>query len=121
VSKPRGPRPPRGLQNAGRRLWAEVWGVYELDAVETGRLVRICQLEDARQALLDSVHGVQSLAELRRLSELIDKLLVQLGVSGGEVDQSGRSSRSGHAAAMANHRWRQQGLREAEQWSQTRA
>jgi hypothetical protein len=120
MRKPRGPRPPRGLQTAGKRLWSEVWGIYELDRVESGRLERVCQLADIRESLLGEVHGVQTSAELRRLSELIDKLLTQLGVGGGEIDQSGRSSRSGHAQAMANARWRQQGLRQAEQWSQTR-
>lgn len=45
------PRPPRGLKTAGRKLWAEVQGRYELEQHETVQLTEMCRTADRLEAL----------------------------------------------------------------------
>jgi hypothetical protein len=45
------PRPPVGLKTAGRKLWAEVQGAYELEQHETALLTEMCRTADRLEAL----------------------------------------------------------------------
>jgi hypothetical protein len=45
------PRPPRGLKAAGRRLWADIQGKYELEEHETALLTEMCRTADRLEAL----------------------------------------------------------------------
>jgi hypothetical protein len=45
------PRPPRGLKAAGRRLWRDVQGKYELEEHETALLTEMCRVADRLDAL----------------------------------------------------------------------
>jgi hypothetical protein len=45
------PRPPRGLKTAGRRLWRDVQGKYELEEHETALLTELCRVTDCLDAL----------------------------------------------------------------------
>jgi hypothetical protein len=107
--KPPVPRVPAHLGEDGKRLWREVWAIYELDRVETGRLTRICELTDVRRALM-SERTKAAAALMLRLTAEIDRLLLQLGV--GDEQQQTRS-RSDAARAMAAERWRRQQARES--------
>ena len=45
------PRPPKGLQAPGRRLYREITGRFELDAAESAILVQACRTADSLEAL----------------------------------------------------------------------
>jgi hypothetical protein len=110
LRKPRIPHPAKHLREDGRQLWREVWSKFELDAVESGRLLRVCELADTRRLLLNQVNDRQALAEGRRRSDLIDRLLVRLGVDDANEAQHDRTQA---AQAMARERWKRQQGRES--------
>ena len=45
------PRPPRGLKTAGKRLWIDVQGKYELEEHESALLLEMCRTSDRLDAL----------------------------------------------------------------------
>jgi hypothetical protein len=45
------PRPPRGLKTAGRRLWNDIQGKYELEEHEIALLTEMCRTSDRLEAL----------------------------------------------------------------------
>jgi hypothetical protein len=51
------PRPPRGLKTAGRRLWNDIQGKYELEEHETALLTEMCRTADRLEALNAVVHA----------------------------------------------------------------
>jgi hypothetical protein len=106
---------PRGLRTAGRRLWRAVEAEFELGRAEEDRLRRACELADLREELrVSSDVNVKAIAEVRRLSLDIDKLLLAIG-----IDQQDQASRSAVAASMARRRWQLQAQKEANIGRQT--
>lgn len=51
------PRPPRGLKTAGKRLWIDVQGKYELEEHESALLLEMCRTADRLEALNAIVAG----------------------------------------------------------------
>jgi len=84
------PRPPKGLEAAGRRLHREITGRFELDAAEMALLVQACRTADSLEALqvaLDAssvVDGVGRpsplLAELRQQRLVLARLVAALRI-----------------------------------------
>jgi hypothetical protein len=51
------PRPPRGLKTAGRRLWNDIQGKYELEEHESALLTEMCRTADRLEALAEIVRA----------------------------------------------------------------
>ncbi|MDQ1636321.1 MAG: hypothetical protein QOJ32_3130 [Frankiaceae bacterium] len=91
------PRPPRGSQAAGKRLWRAVLADYELDEHELALLrqaVRRADLCEALQAQVDDdgplIAGKPhpALVELRQQRIVLARLIVALRVPLGEQDEA---------------------------------
>lgn len=100
------PTPPKGTKAAGRRLWASVADVYELEEHELALLVQACRtvdLLDALQAEVDAA-GVTVLSpqgerthpavvELRQQRIALARLLAALRLPQGAEDDRQASAR----------------------------
>ena len=83
-------RAPRGLSSAGRKLWTDVTGDYELESHELLLLQNCCQTADvvaALQAQLDADGGPVLPVELRRqAASLLGRAPAGAGPFGASVD-----------------------------------
>ena len=109
------PKPPRGLQRAGKRVWAAVLDEFVLDARELLVLEQAARQADAVAALEAEVEGSglvtrgsagqprlsQSVVELRQSRLAVSKLLSDLALP--DEDDTTAASRRGRKAADA--RW----------------
>jgi hypothetical protein len=88
------PRPPKGLQAPGRRLYREITGRFELDAAESAILVQACRTADSLedlQGVLDAA-GVTDdrgrpspvLGELRQQRLVLARLVAALRIPDAE-------------------------------------
>lgn len=103
------PAPPKGLASAGRELWREVQGSYELERHEALLLREACRCADrldrlAAEAAAGSVtvtnhRGDQvahpAMVEARQQAITLSRLLASLRLPSGE--ESGRPQRRGAA------------------------
>ncbi len=96
------PKPPRGAQSAGRRLWRAVVVDYELAEHELTLLreaVRTADLCDSLQELVDKEGLIRfhrahpALVELRQQRILLARLLVALRVPIGDANSEGPPDR----------------------------
>jgi hypothetical protein len=115
----RKPVRPSDLRAAGKRLWADVTGEFDLGPDEAGALREACrtldELDDLRAALSGqpmTVAGSQGqpvanplLGEARRHRETLARLLERLSLPAGDEDQ-GATPAQRRAARAAAQRWR---------------
>jgi hypothetical protein len=88
------PRPPKGLQAPGRRLFREITGRFELDAAESAILLQACRTADSLEVLqgeLDAAGVVDDagrpspvLAELRQQRLVLARLVAALRIPDAE-------------------------------------
>ena len=111
------PRPPAGLQAAGRKLWRDITGSYELLPDENRMLIAACrtadELERLHEALTDApleVPGSKGqmrpnplFAEVRSHRLLYRQLLTAIGI--GEAGEHPASKRSHAGRQLARQRW----------------
>jgi hypothetical protein len=105
------PRPPTGLNDAGRRFWSAVLTEYELDEAHLERLRRICEdvsllarerASLAKQPLLVAGSKGQRIvnplaSEIRLLSLAVEKQIAALLVP---ADDPGKRGREGTASDL---------------------
>lgn len=115
---PRTPTAPAGLDAAGRALWREVAGAYDLDHHEIPILVEACRLAD-RAAELEAAIEADGLtvtgsagqprlnpavAEVRQTRVALTRCLGAIAFPGEDGIPQKAASRHGRKAAVA--RWR---------------
>lgn len=71
------PRPPRGLQTAGRNLWKATVGRLDLDAHEHLLLLQACRVADTLDALATAAVGQPLTVTNARGDEVAQPLLVE--------------------------------------------
>lgn len=105
------PRPPRGLNAPGRRLWRSILTDYDLEEHETALLVLACRtvdrLDDIAEALVGEPLTVSNfrgdpvahplLNEQRQQSLTLARLLASLRIPFGDNEAEGRPQRRGGA------------------------
>ena len=118
------PRMPAGLGAAGRRVWREITGTWDLDGREAQLLVEACRCLDAAAELDAAVarDGVTvsgasgqlrqhpALSEARQQRLAAAKLLGLLDLPASEDDQRPMTAASQQARTAAETRWARERL-----------
>lgn len=113
------PPPPFDLEDAGRAMWAEVLGQFDLGPDEVGALREACRTVDELAMLRQGLAGQPMtvpgstgqmvahplLAEVRRHREILAKLLERLNLPAGDED-AGSTPAQRRAQRAAQQRWR---------------
>lgn len=113
------PARPRDLRAAGKRMWGEVTGAFDLGPDEIGALIEACrtvdELDDLRAALDGQPMTVPGstgqpvanplLAEVRRHRATLAQLLDRLNLPAGDED-AGSTPAQRRAQRAAQQRWR---------------
>lgn len=102
-------RPPKGLQEAGKRLWASVLDDYDLDVHEELLLLQACRCADRLDALAAAateptivntkgeVVAHPALVESRQQSVTLSRLLASMRLPSGDEGDLSRPQRRGGA------------------------